>query len=463
MMKERQLSMSAIASHATGDEPNAVAFQPVRMLDVEISQPLQPISAYDERTKQRYQCARLLVYLHTQPLGMVDLSLDGDSLSADIYADHIWRTLRQAINDHLRRDGLPEVDNLGVAGLPYSDEPLCMQERTRFLAEAPFVSVIVCTRDRVDQLATCLLSLLALEYPRYEIIVVDNAPNTSATADLVRECYGHLAQVGYAREDRPGLSWARNCGLRHAQGEIVAFIDDDEMAAPYWLAEIAKGFRAADNVACVTGMIVPREIETQAQDWFEQFGGHSKGRRIERFIANTTTHRVPHPIYPIPAFGAGGNMAFKTSVIRALGGFDTTLGAGTFTFGGEDTAAFFYVITQGYTLVFEPAVLVRHLHHRDYASLCKQLCGYGVGLTAYFSRCLYNDPKCIFDLMSILPLALHYLLSPRSERHIKMRPDYPKELHRFQYRGMLYGPLAYLRSRWHLRRIVKQYGPLEAT
>ena len=454
--------MLATNSQATRLESETTAFQPVRMIEVELSQPLQPISTYDAQTKRHYQRAQVLVRLHTRPIGMIDLSLGKDGLSVDLCANQIWRNLQRAINDHLREDGLPEVDTLGVEGLTHSNEPHCVQERNRLLAEAPFASVILCTRDRPEHLTTCLSSLLSLEYPHYEIIVVDNAPRTSATADLIREHYSHLPQIHYVREARPGLSWARNCGLRLAQGAIVACIDDDEWATPLWLAEIAKGFRAADNVACVTGMIMPGEIETRAQAWFEQFGGHSKGRGFERVIANTTTHRVPNPIYPIPAFGAGGNMAFQASVLRALGGFDVALGTGTFTFGGEDTAAFFEVITRGYTLVFEPAALVRHFHRRDYADLCQQLYGYGVGLTAFFSRCVFNDPRRILDLIGILPQAVHYLLGPRSERRARMRADYPKELNLLQYRGMLYGPFAYLCSRWHLRHIANQFNPREA-
>jgi hypothetical protein len=112
-------------------------------------------------------------------------------------------------------------------------------------------------------------------------------------------------------------------------------------------------------------------------------------------------------------------------------------------------------------LVFEPTALVRHFHRRDYADLRRQLYGYGVGLTAYFSRCLYDDPKRIFDLISVLPRALRYLLSPRSERRIKMQANYPMELQWLQYRGMAYGPLAFLRSRRQVRHIVEQFGPFE--
>jgi glycosyltransferase involved in cell wall biosynthesis len=260
--------------------------------------------------------------------------------------------------------------------------------------------------------------------------------------------------VHYVRENRPGLSWARNCGLHHAGGEIVAYIDDDELASPRWLAELVRGFRIINNVACVTGAILPAEIETQAQDWFEQFGGFSKGRGFEKVIFNLSTHPVQNPLFPAPPFGAGGNMAFNASILRTFGGFDVALGAGTQARGAEDTAAFFDVISKGYSLVFQPAALVRHFHYREYEGLNRQLYGYGVGLTAFYSRCLICNPLNIVDLVRIIPKALDYFLNPHSSRHERMS-SFPKDLTKSQFRGMIYGPVAYLRSRLQARRLAR--------
>lgn len=436
-------------------------FEPVRMIEIELSAVLPTISAFDQQTKQHYRSARVLVRLHTQPLGFIDLRLTGAELPAEGYVDQIWQTLHQAINDHLRQDKLPELSMLDVAGIQYSDMPTCLQRRAWFLADAPLASVIVCTRDRTEYLANGLRSLLALEYPCYEIIVVDNAPKTNATANLIAQHYHRVSQIRYVREARPGLSWARNRGLQVARGEVVAFIDDDEIPSSHWLTELVSGFEISPEVACVTGTILPAEIETQPQDWFEQFGGHSKGRNFDRVIFNLTTDLTQNPFFPVPPFGAGGNMAFKTTVLRALGGFDNALGAGTPALATEDTAAFFDILTHGYTLVFDPAATVRHFHYRDLAHLRRQLYAYGVGLTAFFTRSVLNKPQSIFDLLGIIPKALQYFFSPRSLRNAKMRADYPSELTRRQLIGMMYGPIAYLRSRWHLRQVAKKFGPFE--
>jgi GT2 family glycosyltransferase len=285
---------------------------------------------------------------------------------------------------------------------------------------------------------------------------VDNAPCTSATADLIRQCRGHPAQVHYVREDRPGLPWARNCGLRRARGEIVAYTDDDALADPHWLSEIAQAFLATDNVVCVTGLALPAELETQAQAWFEQFGGFNKGRGFDRLIFNMTTHRRQDPLYPYLAgqFGAGVNMAFTASALRALGGFDPAFVK------GQDIELYFRIIAAGYTLVYEPAALVHHFHRRDYASLRTQLLNYGTAFTAFLSKCLTDDPKRLFYLLGRLPSALSYLFSSRSVRN-EHKTSYPQELTWLELLGMLRGPIWYLLQRWNTYLIVKQFGPLQ--
>jgi glycosyltransferase involved in cell wall biosynthesis len=398
---------------------------------------------------------------HTRPLGLVDFDLTGEAFRPEEYVDQIWQALYLAINDHLIEDGLAEVTRLEPAGLPYRSTPACVKKRELFLKEAPFISLVVCTRDRAAQLANCLSSLLAMEYPWFEINVVDNAPQTSATADLVWARYGHLPHVRYTHEDRPGLSWARNCGLRHARGEIIAFTDDDVEVDSGWLLEIAGAFRATDNVACVTGLTLPAELETQVQAWFEQFGGLNKGRGLTRLLFNLTTHRSADPLYPYLSskVGAGVNSAFKTSVLRDIAGFDPAFGPGMPTGSADDTEAFFRLIMQGYTVVYEPAALVRHFHRREYARLRQQLKAYGIGLTAHLTKCVVSDLRRGLILIGKLPRALYYLFSPLSPRNMGKRVDYPPELTWVELIGMLYGPVAYLQSCWRKRNIIRQFGP----
>lgn len=423
-------------------------FAPARILEIEVGQQLPDVSAFDEKTGRHYQRAKCLVRLHTQPLGMVELQLAENGVSADEYAPHIWRALSEKINEHLRQDGLPEVTRLSAMGLSDSSALACLEKRERFVVQAPFVSVIVPTRDRPEQMQACLQLLMALHYPWYEIIVVDNAPSTSATADFIRQNYRDAPQVRYIREDRPGRCLALNCGMMAAQGEILAFTDDDVVVDRYWLVELVRGYSRADDVACVTGLVLPLELETPAQFWIEEYGGFSKG--LTRRVFDMGESHPKTLLYPYTAgrFGTGANMSFRTTFLRSVGGFDLALGAGSLAQGGEDLAAFFQVVTRGYRLVYEPAALLYHPHRRDYMALRKQIYGYGVGLTAYLTKILLDTPRLLFDLIPKLPYGLFFILSGRSPKNSKKSAHYPKALTTLELKGVLYGPFAYMRSRW---------------
>lgn len=439
-------------------EPGAVDFKPIWLLQVEISQPLPNIPSVNSDTGQKYERAMSLVRLHTQPIGLVELQPPADGLSAAEYATEIWRTLGTEIIEHMRQDGLPPVTELPDSGLPTSEMPNCVEERRQILSRAPFMSIVIATRDRADRLDVCLQSLLSVDYPNYEIIVVDNASQSQATADLIQGAYADKSYVRYIREDRPGLSWARNRGIVEARGEIIAFTDDDVVVDRYWLAGLAQGFAATDDVACVTGLILPLELETQSQVWFEQFGGFSKGFR--RRIFDMDEHRPDEPLFPYAAgkLGSGNNMAFRPSALRALGGFDPALGAGALV-GGEDLDMMFRLIRRGFRLVYEPGAIVHHLHRRDYATLRRQLSDGGVA--GWLTKALLEDPRLIFDLTRKLPGGLVYLLSSQSAKNAKKQVNYPQELTKIERRGMLYAPIAYLRSRRHAQRITKEFGHIE--
>src|SRR6266700_3065726 len=187
-----------------------------RVLEIELSQPLPIITAFDNETQVRYKRVFCFIRFHTQPFGILQFQFQSDELLPEDYAPSIWHTFNHALLHHLERDGLSPINEIHVEGLPYHDLPRCMAERERFLADAPFVSVIVPTRDRPERLATCIDALVKLHYPHYEIIIVDNLPATQATADLVQKTYQHVSNLRYVREDSPGISCARNCGICEA-------------------------------------------------------------------------------------------------------------------------------------------------------------------------------------------------------------------------------------------------------
>ncbi|WP_018350455.1 glycosyltransferase [Longispora albida] len=322
--------------------------------------------------------------------------------------------------------------------------------RAEALRAAPPMCVVVCTRDRPAELRRALDSLLAQEYPEFRILVVDNAPQTQATAELVRELGDE--RVSYLLAPLPGLSNARNAAIVAAPGEYLAFTDDDVVADRYWLAEIARAFHQHPGASVVAGAIVPAELETKPQLWFEQYGGHGKGRGYRQAVFSPATAKDQNPLYPLPPFGTGANMVFRPGALEAIGGFDAALGAGMPAAGGEDTLAFMKVLRQGGVMVYQPSALIRHYHRRDLAGLATQLRGYGTGLTAVYTSLLLGSPSVLFALVRLVPTAVRDVFGGGSLRVAGLGEDFPAELLKGNLRGMLAGPAAYLRGRRRQRR-----------
>ena len=256
----------------------------------------------------------------------------------------------------------------------------------------------------------------------------------------------------YLREDRPGLGQAHNRGLAAISAPIVAFTDDDVIVDSQWLTVLAANFAANSNIACVTGLILPAQLETRAQYWAERHGGFGKG--FERKLYDLTDHRLPGRLYPYAAgqFGSGANMAFRTDALRRIGGFDPALGAGTPARGGDDLAAFFDVIQAGYQLVYEPEAIVWHHHRREEAGMRRQAFGYGVGLGAYLTKLVLDRPASLLQLAVALPAGLTHILGASSPKNKRLADDYPAALVWRERLGILAGMPLYLRSRAARRR-----------
>src|ERR1700677_536662 len=117
-------------------------------------------------------------------------------------------------------------------------------------------SIVICTRDRPDFLARCLASLRHQTLCPNQVIVVDNASKLATTREVAL-----AAGVDYVREERPGLDFARNAGARAANGEIVAYTDDDVQLHPRWLDRLVSALDTPEGMA-VTGLGLPAEVET---------------------------------------------------------------------------------------------------------------------------------------------------------------------------------------------------------
>ncbi|MFI6038720.1 glycosyltransferase [Streptomyces sp. NPDC051315] len=356
----------------------------------------------------------------------------------------------------------PKTVLAGPARERFAEEPAGANAAGSTAAPPPPVpdtTVVIATRERTDRLAHALDSMLAQDHPDFEIVVVDNAPVTDATRDLIERKYAE--RVRYVTEPVPGLAVAHNRGVEAARGEVIAFTDDDVVADPRWLTELTAPFAADPGLGCATGLILPARLRTPAQVLLESHGGFAKG-----FTARTYDPHDPpadDPLFPFTAgrFGSGANMAFRTGVLRAVGGFDPATGAGTLARGGDDLYGFVRVLAQGHRLRYTPQALVWHHHRETWRDLETQAYGYGAGLTAYLTAILVNRPALLPAFLARLPRGLAYARALTATRetdaggapgdHDDRTHPWPRRLSRLQRRGMAYGPVGYLRARRALR------------
>lgn len=401
---------------------------PVPVVDIDLARPGEFRLPGDRGPARPRRRARALVRLHGRPLGMVGAA--GASGPEDL-----WQALAGAARVELAEQLHRAADRA---------EPSGGDVRRPALPRAPVISVVVATRDRPEKLRRCLRSLLRAVYPEFEILVVDNAPADGATEAMVRADF--TGRVRYVRESVAGLARAHNVGLARARGSLVAFTDDDTLVDPGWLSALAETFAGDPRIGCVTGLILPAELETPAQSALERQGGFGKG-----YVPRTWSRFDPprDPLFPFTAgrFGSGANMAFRTGVLRALGGFDTATGAGTPGRGGDDLLAFFEVLAAGHTLAYQPGAIVWHCHHRTQDAVAAQAFGYGAGLGAYLTGALLSDPRRLPALLRRLPRGIHYALTRSRDRGADPEAGWSRRLALLEVRGMLYGPCGYLRGR----------------
>jgi len=439
------------------------ARRPVRLVDVELGRPLEDVAPLRSDLGDSYEELRILVRLHRRPLGTVSVRLTEDGLDAGLLADAIWSALEGPIRDHCRQDRLPDPEKLTRGGLgdwlgdwlgdgptnPTGDpgEPPCSWRRALGPSVPPFATIVITSCGGPgSRLTDTLRDALTQTYPRFEVVVVDNRPATSGVRDALDLAFPDVVGLRYASEPRAGLSHARNLGAAVARGEIVAFTDDDVEIDTDWLACLVAGFDAPD-VACVTGLILPLELETGAQRLLEEFGGYAKG--FQRRTWDCGEHRLETPLYPytVGAFGSGANAAFRKTALAELGGFDGALGAGTRARGGEDIDIYVRCVQGGYRITYEPGAIVRHAHLRDMAQVRQKVRDYGVGLGAMLTKHLVRDRSSAAALLTRVPAGTVHLLSARSTKNASRSVTYPPSLVLAELQGLLYGPLAYLRSR----------------
>jgi len=423
-------------------ESPAPPLPPTRMVEVELTKPLPAVS---NPGGQLWVLARLA----SEPVGVCTFEPGDAELTPDRLAELLWAELETPVTERFSAAGLAKPDRLTGPGLAAG---LRLREAHAAASEtAPFISVVVCTRDRAAVIDACLECLARQDYPRFEVVVVENVPAGDAVRKLVEARADGVVPFRYVAEKRPGLSWARNSGVAASAADLIAFLDDDDEPDGLWLAGVARGFARGSDIACVTGMTLASRLETRAQELFEELGGHSTGRGFTPAIFSRQGPQSP--LFPLPPFGAGANMAFRREALERIGGFDVALGAGTPTVAAEDTLAFTLVLLAGYRIAYEPSALMRHTHRRDMDGLRRQLRGYSIGLSAYYAALLRHRPGTLPCLLRLLPAAVRYLRTGRQPATVSA--DLPGGVGGLQLKGMLKGPAAYIGSARTQARVAK--------
>lgn len=445
-------TMSVVSGRPARPPAVDADFVPIQIVTVELAEPMPAVLRGVSTIGVPYGKARVLVLLHDVPLGVVWLDLDRGAVPPAAVAEAVLESLGERVLAHL--DAGVDADSL-VATLTAGVGAPCEVAEP---SPVPRASVVLATRGRPASLPVTIDSLLRSDHPDFDVVVVDNSPSDARTAQLIAERYADDPRVRLVAEPRPGLSYARNRGLRTAPADVVAFTDDDVTVRPSWLRRISAEF-TDPTVTCVTGLVEPVELESLWQWWFECAAGF--GRGFERRLYNLTAAPDDSPLFPyqMGVYGTGASMALRRSSLPRGWEFDEALGAGSPAAGGEDLDLFLDVLTLGGTLVYQPAALVHHRHRNDGDGLHAQMRGYGRGLTALIAKRMLLRPQERSLLLRRAAAGLRHALSPDFRVGVKddvPAAPYPRALRIQEAFGMLQGPAMYLTGARRARKRRKE-------
>jgi O-antigen biosynthesis protein len=336
--------------------------------------PFLDLVTFNVYLESRDQFDAYLARLHNiagdRPLLMSEIGLDslrnGEAMQAQALEWQLRSTFAPGCagafifswTDEWHRAGA-EVEDwaFGITGRDRRPKPALGTVRETF-TKVPFakelcwpkVSVIVCTFNGSRTVSQCLESLLRLDYPNYEVIVVNDG-STDATAKITQS-YGFRV---ITTENR-GLSSARNTGLKAATGEIVAYIDDDAYADAHWLRYLAGTFMNTGHAGVGGPNIAPTGDGLVAE-----CVAHSPGNPVHILLSDSEAEHIP-----------GCNMAFRKAALEDVGGFDPQ-----FRIAGDDVDVCWRLQQKGWTLGYSPGAMVWHHRRNSIRAYWKQQHNYG--------------------------------------------------------------------------------------
>ena len=215
----------------------------------------------------------------------------------------------------------------------------------------PSISVVICAHNAAPTLDECLRHTCALDYPRLEVLVVDDG-SRDATADVVKR----YPRVRLVQIDHGGLAVARNEGFEAATGDVVAYLDSDAYPTPEWPYYLALGFDAPDVAGAGGPNLPPHDDPPDAH-----VVARSPGGPVHVLVSDDRAEHIP-----------GCNMAFWKLVLSEIGGFDPA-----YTTAGDDVDMCWKVLDRDWKIGFHPAALVWHHRRQGLREYLRQQRDYG--------------------------------------------------------------------------------------
>jgi O-antigen biosynthesis protein len=324
---------------------------------------------HDKEQFRRY-LFRLQNWAGDKPLILSELGMDtlrhGESAQAAFLAGHLreallaglagtfifswsddWHTGGHAIEDWAF--GITRADRSPKASY-HSVRKVFEASPASLLTAAPRVSVVICTYNGGRTLEQCLRSLLALDYPDYEVIVVDDG-----STDDTRQIVSRFPGVRAIHRPNRGLSSARNVGLHAGSGDVVAYTDSDCFADSDWLTHLVEQLQRSGADAVGGPNLTPED------SWLAACVAASPGQPVHVLESDQVAEHIP-----------GCNMAFRREALLAINGFDPQ-----YKKAGDDVDICWRLQQAGRWITFAPGAFVWHHRRQTPRTYLQQQAGYG--------------------------------------------------------------------------------------
>ncbi|NNE11599.1 MAG: glycosyltransferase family 2 protein [Ilumatobacter sp.] len=279
------------------------------------------------------------------------------------------------------------------------------------------MSAVICTRNREDQIGRAVASVLANDYPSFELTVIDQS-TSDATEQALADLIASDSRLRYVHRDEAGLSRAYNAGIEATDGAILAFTDDDCVADPGWISSIVGAFREHPDATLLYGEVVP-------------FGQTADDRSKTPILTFDRAQRLTKRD-GFNVIGMGANFAARRSLFDHVGTFDTYLGGGGPLRSAQDFDLVYRALIADGVVLLRPDVSMRHDGRREEEDWPGLLDAYGTGEGAFYTK----HVRC-GDLRAL------WMLSKRLGRHtakwIVFGIQRKKPTERYFVRGMLTG------------------------